>query len=196
MKGLKRGQKGFTLFEVLIVVAILGVLAAIAAPIVSHFSVYGTVNAANTEADNVRTAASAYMVEHGGQWPASSEIEGVGSYLSGEPKAVYHFSNGEDGIKAGLIASAIPTESGWKDVQWDVTSQMWVAIGKPVVGLGDGVAVKGGGSSGGSEGGTGPELAQIEPTTYTLTVYIVGNGSVEPPLGSYEPGTEVQLTVT
>jgi type IV pilus assembly protein PilA len=70
LKGIRRGQKGFTLIELLIVVAILGVIAAVVVPNVAGFMTSGTLNAANTEAQTVKTAALSYYVEQNPPaWP-------------------------------------------------------------------------------------------------------------------------------
>ena len=71
MKKMHRGQKGLTLIELLIVVAILGIIAAVVIPNLSAFMVTGRISAANTEAENVKTASLAYYAENEA-WPTSS----------------------------------------------------------------------------------------------------------------------------
>ena len=60
-KRLHRGQKGFTLMELLIVVAILGVLAAVVIPRFTGLIGEGESEAATTEQEIVQTAVTAYM---------------------------------------------------------------------------------------------------------------------------------------
>ncbi|MFC1916404.1 prepilin-type N-terminal cleavage/methylation domain-containing protein [Chloroflexota bacterium] len=64
MRVLKGEERGFTLVELLIVVAILGVLAAVAITNVVRFTGRGESEAADTELSNIQTAVVAMMVDN------------------------------------------------------------------------------------------------------------------------------------
>ena len=61
---LVRGQHGFTLVELLVVVAILGVLAGIITPTVAHFAGKGKTEAAKTELQEVKTSIGAAIADN------------------------------------------------------------------------------------------------------------------------------------
>lgn len=116
-----RDQRGFTLIELLIVIAILGIIAAIVVPNVAGFMTSGNLNAANTEVQNVKTAAVGFLAENGA-WPTdSTELEVV--FLDGTIKATYNFSADEG--EGGQIAT-VDEGHGWGDIYWCRGSQTWV----------------------------------------------------------------------
>jgi prepilin-type N-terminal cleavage/methylation domain-containing protein len=119
-----RNQRGFTLIELLIVIAILGIIAAIVVPNVAGFMTSGTLNAANTEAQNVKTAAVGYLAENG-DWPDTSD--NLEDFLEGGTdnlKAKYTFSDVEG--EGGLISDADETVGWGTSIDWDPDSQTWI----------------------------------------------------------------------
>ena len=80
---MKTIQKGFTLIELMIVVAIIGILAAIAIPAYQDY----TIRAQVTEGLNLAGAVKAAVAEtfaQDGTWPNSNSEAGVGSAISGK----------------------------------------------------------------------------------------------------------------
>lgn len=63
LKQFRYGQKGFTLVELLVVVAILGVLAAVAVPNVGNFIGRGKTESYETELHNIQTAVMAMLAD-------------------------------------------------------------------------------------------------------------------------------------
>lgn len=84
----KQVQKGFTLIELMIVVAIIGILAAIALPAYQDYTVRAQVSEGMSLASGARTAVAEYVNQRG-DWASSNESYGLedpgnitGSYVT------------------------------------------------------------------------------------------------------------------
>jgi type IV pilus assembly protein PilA len=72
---LKQVQKGFTLIELMIVVAIIGILAAIAIPAYQNYTIRAQVTEGLSLADGWKTAISDFYTNNG-TWPTASAVVG------------------------------------------------------------------------------------------------------------------------
>ena len=135
----RNGEKGFTLIEILVVVAILGTLAAIVIPSIMHLQNEGRVDAANTERYNVQLVVLSAMVDQkvfkltdgpGGYFgpnaagtanesdiaeltpPAVAAEDSIVTYITGILQATYDIDD------EGHIIDAEPTDTTAGDSKW------------------------------------------------------------------------------
>ncbi|EMT3914075.1 pilin, partial [Neisseria gonorrhoeae] len=79
-------QKGFTLIELMIVIAIVGILAAVALPAYQDYTARAQVSEAILLAEGQKSAVTEYYLNNG-KWPKNNDEAGVAS--SGEIKGKY-----------------------------------------------------------------------------------------------------------
>ena len=123
---LKQVQKGFTLIELMIVIAIIGILAAIAIPAYQNYTIRAQVTEGLTLADGWKTAIAEYYANTG-IWPAQAALTGtnvsVGKYEStvtvlagGEIEIIY--GNQANAKLSGLKLTLNPFTNTNNDVLW------------------------------------------------------------------------------
>ncbi|HGH6535105.1 TPA: pilin, partial [Neisseria meningitidis] len=71
-------QKGFTLIELMIVIAIVGILAAVALPAYQDYTARAQVSEAILLAEGQKSAVTEYYLNHG-IWPSNNSSAGVAS---------------------------------------------------------------------------------------------------------------------
>lgn len=124
----KNHERGFTLVELLVVIVILGVLAAVAAVAVTRFIGRGTLESANAELKQARTAIHSCMaVAETGQIDGGVPVEWSGGWgvvtAGGGGSDAAQFLKGGEYFKATYVVSPEGSITGvttqeWSDITW------------------------------------------------------------------------------
>ena len=107
---MKSMQKGFTLIELMIVVAIIAILAAIAIPAYQNYLIRSQVSEGMTVAGGAETAVAEFY-SNTGKMPGSNASAGVAGSSSISGKYVTKTTVGANGVITATFSGASPTNT-------------------------------------------------------------------------------------
>ncbi|HEZ4135736.1 TPA: pilin [Neisseria meningitidis] len=102
-------QKGFTLIELMIVIAIVGILAAVALPAYQDYTARAQVSEAILLAEGQKSAVTEYYLNHG-EWPGNNTSAGVASSTDIKGKYVQKVEVNNGVITATMASSNVNNE--------------------------------------------------------------------------------------
>ncbi|HEZ1803164.1 TPA: pilin [Neisseria meningitidis] len=102
-------QKGFTLIELMIVIAIVGILAAVALPAYQDYTARAQVSEAILLAEGQKSAVTEYYLNHG-EWPANNSSAGVATSANIKGKYVQKVEVNNGVITATMASSNVNNE--------------------------------------------------------------------------------------
>ncbi|HGT4377687.1 TPA: pilin [Neisseria meningitidis] len=98
-------QKGFTLIELMIVIAIVGILAAVALPAYQDYTARAQVSEAILLAEGQKSAVTEYYLNHG-EWPANNSSAGVATSADIKGKYVQSVE-----VKNGVVTATMASSN-------------------------------------------------------------------------------------
>ncbi|ENW0277474.1 pilin, partial [Neisseria gonorrhoeae] len=104
-------QKGFTLIELMIVIAIVGILAAVALPAYQDYTARAQVSEAILLAEGQKSAVTEYYLNHG-EWPKDNTSAGVASSTDIKGKYVKEVK-----VENGVVTATMKSDGVNKEIQ-------------------------------------------------------------------------------
>ncbi|MBH5442752.1 pilin [Neisseria meningitidis] len=102
-------QKGFTLIELMIVIAIVGILAAVALPAYQDYTARAQVSEAILLAEGQKSAVTEYYLNHG-EWPGDNNSAGVATSTDIKGKYVKEVKVANGVITATMLSTGVNKE--------------------------------------------------------------------------------------
>ncbi|HFB7951658.1 TPA: pilin [Neisseria gonorrhoeae] len=104
-------QKGFTLIELMIVIAIVGILAAVALPAYQDYTARAQVSEAILLAEGQKSAVTEYYLNHG-KWPEDNTSAGVASASDIKGKYVEEVK-----VEKGVVTATMKSDGVNKEIK-------------------------------------------------------------------------------
>ncbi|HFC8184929.1 TPA: pilin [Neisseria meningitidis] len=111
-------QKGFTLIELMIVIAIVGILAAVALPAYQDYTARAQVSEAILLAEGQKSAVTEYYLNHG-IWPANNNSAGVATSTDIKGKYVQSVE-----VKNGVVTATMASSNVNNEIK-DKKLSLW-----------------------------------------------------------------------
>ncbi|EPI1261764.1 pilin, partial [Neisseria gonorrhoeae] len=111
-------QKGFTLIELMIVIAIVGILAAVALPAYQDYTARAQVSEAILLAEGQKSAVTEYYLNHG-EWPENNTSAGVASASDIKGKYVKEVK-----VEKGVVTAKMKSDGVNKEIK-DKRLSLW-----------------------------------------------------------------------
>ena len=130
---MKRNQAGFTLIELMIVIAILGILAAIAIPAYQDYSVRAKVSEAINVASPAKLAVAEFLSSEG-RWPTTRTEAGVADVISKYVDELTLFGDAgiptdfAGGVTARIIVDVNTDQTGVDSITGNVGEPMFIQL--------------------------------------------------------------------
>ena len=125
---MKNNKKGFTLIELMIVVAIIGILAAIAIPKFADLISKAKEGSTKGALSSVRSAIQVYYGDNEGWFPAGSDLATLttnAKYIAEIPMAKMPGTTHADSRAIAISAVAITDAAGWNYANDPASSVTW-----------------------------------------------------------------------